>query len=156
MDPNAIIEIFRRNVTDHYFDLKGRVSRREFWLFVLACFVVAIGMAVVESILRTHLLGPVLGLGLLLPMTGMGARRLQDTGKDGTLVWLWAIPSGAAQLIALLMAMTGPIDAMGFLYFFFSVGWLVNLVAFIAALAMIYFWVQPGAESANQYGPAPT
>ena len=155
MDPNAIIEIFRRNVTNHYFDLTGRVSRQEFWLFVLACFAVAIGVAVVDGILRTHLLGPVVGLGLLLPMTGLGARRLQDTGKDGTLVWIWAVPSGVMQLIALLMAITGPIGAMGFLYFFFSIGWLINLIAFVAALAMIYFWVQPGAESANQYGPAP-
>ena len=28
MDPQAVVEVFRRNVTQHYFDMKGRVRRR--------------------------------------------------------------------------------------------------------------------------------
>jgi len=34
MDPQVlaqtVLEIFRRNVTEHYFDMNGRVSRTEF------------------------------------------------------------------------------------------------------------------------------
>ncbi len=155
MDPNAVIEVFRRNLTEHYFDLKGRVSRQEFWYFVLASVVVYIAAAIVDSILRTGLLVPLLALALLLPMTGLGARRLQDVGRDGSLIWIWTICSVAMQLIGLLAALSGPLGSLGFLYFFFSIGWLISLVALVASIALIYFCVQPGDAGPNAYGPAP-
>ncbi|MDE2135060.1 MAG: DUF805 domain-containing protein [Alphaproteobacteria bacterium] len=158
MDPNAVIEVFRRNVTEHYFDLKGRVGRQEFWYFVLACFVLFIGAWIVDRVIGIGLLSPVLGLALLLPMTGMGARRLQDIGRNGSLVWVWAIISAVAQVFGLLMALAGPYGALGALYFLFTFGWLLGLVS-LASLAisivLIYFWVQPGAAGANEYGPDP-
>ena len=40
MDPQAIIENFRRNITEHYFDMNGRAAPQEFWFFILASFVV--------------------------------------------------------------------------------------------------------------------
>ncbi len=155
MDPNAIIEIFRRNVTEHYFDLKGRVSRREFWLFILACFVVYIVAAVIDAVISSGLVGAAVGLGLLLPTTGLGARRLQDIGKNGSMVWFWTIPAAVMQVIALLTAISGPVGALGFLYFFLAIGWLISLVTLVAAIIMIYLWVQPGATGENQYGPPP-
>ena len=155
MDPNVIIEIFRRNVSEHYFDLNGRVSRREFWLFIVACFVVYVVAAVIDAIIGTGLLGAVVGLALLLPTTGLGARRLQDTGKSGSLVWFWTVPAAIMEVIGLLGAIGGPVGALGFLYFFLAIGWLVSLVALIAAIVMIYLWAQPGAPGDNPYGPPP-
>jgi uncharacterized membrane protein YhaH (DUF805 family) len=155
MDPNAVIEVFRRNLTEHYFDLKGRVSRQEFWYFVLASFVVYVAAAIVDAVIRTGLLVPLVALALLLPMTGLGARRLQDIGRDGTLIWVWTIATGIMQLIALLTAISGPFGALGFLYFFFSVGWLISLVALVASIALIYFCIQPGTAGTNEFGPDP-
>ena len=155
MDPNAVIEVFRRNLTEHYFDLKGRVRRQEFWYFVLAVFVVYIAAAIVDSIIRTGLLVPLVALALLLPITGLGARRLQDIGRNGQLIWVWTIATGVMQLIALLMAATGPFGALGFLFFFFSIGWLISLVALAASIALIYFCIQPGIVGENEYGPDP-
>jgi uncharacterized membrane protein YhaH (DUF805 family) len=155
MDPNAVIEVFRRNVTEHYFDLKGRVGRQEFWYFILATFVVYVAAAIVDAVIRTGLLVPLVALALLLPITGLGARRLQDIGRDGSLIWVWTISMAVMQLIGLLTALSGP---MGFLYFFFTVGWLItliSLVALVVSLALIYFWIQPGTAGANEYGPDP-
>jgi uncharacterized membrane protein YhaH (DUF805 family) len=155
MDPNAVIEVFRRNVTEHYFDLKGRVGRQEFWYFVLASFVVYVAAAIVDAVIRTGLLVPLISLALLLPMTGLGARRLQDVGRDGSLIWVWTIAAAVMQVIGLLTVLSGP---MGFLYFFFTIGWLITLialVALVASIALLYFCVQPGTVGANEYGPDP-
>jgi uncharacterized membrane protein YhaH (DUF805 family) len=155
MDPKAVIEIFKRNVTEHYFDMKGRVSRQEFWFFVVACIAVFIAAAILDAIIHSGLLAAIAGLGLLLPLTGIGARRLQDTGKSGTLVWIWTVPAAINWVIVFLTSMVGVAGALGFLYFFFSIGWLISLVELVAALVLIYFWAQPGATGANDYGPDP-
>ena len=155
MDPQAVIEVFRRNLTEHYFDLKGRVGRREFWTFVLASFLVLLAAAIVDGILHTGLLGPVIGLALLLPLTGLGARRLQDIGRDGQLVWLWTLACVVTQVLALLTFMSGPYGA---LYFLYTMGWLIgliNLAALVISVVLIYFWAQPGTAGPNQFGPDP-
>jgi uncharacterized membrane protein YhaH (DUF805 family) len=153
MDPQAIIENFRSNVTEHYFDLKGRVGRPEFWYFVLAGVAVQIVAAIIGSLIG--FIAPLVALALLLPYTGMGARRLQDTGKNGQLIWLLTVPIAINQVLTLLAAAAGPFGALAFLAFFFSVGWLIGLWSLIALIAMIYFWVQAGQPEANAYGPVP-
>mgnify|MGYP001604394312 CR=1 FL=1 len=155
MDPQAIIENFRRNVTEHYFDMNGRVRRQEFWYFVLACFVVFLAAAIIDGIIRTGLLTAVVGLALLLPMAGLGARRLQDTGKDGKLVWIYVVLAAINWIMALILVISGPMGALGFLYFFFTIGWLINLVVLGAAILLIYYWAQPGTAGANEFGPDP-
>ncbi|MGN6517669.1 MAG: DUF805 domain-containing protein [Rhizomicrobium sp.] len=155
MDPQAIIENFRRNVTEHYFDMNGRVRRQEFWYFVLACFVVFLGAAIIDAILHTGLLTAVIGLALLLPMAGLGARRLQDTGRNGQLVWIYVILAAVNWIMALVLVISGPMGALGFLYFFFTIGWLINLAELVIAIVLIYLWAQPGTVGPNQYGPDP-
>ncbi len=50
MDLQAIFDNFRRTVTEHYFDMNGRVGRAQFWYFVLAEIVGAIIIAIVQSV----------------------------------------------------------------------------------------------------------
>jgi uncharacterized membrane protein YhaH (DUF805 family) len=151
MDPKAIYEYFLYTVTKHYFDMSGRVVRSDFWFFVLASFVLGIVAAIVSRI--TFLpLNAILGLALLLPMAGMGARRLQDTGRNGALVWALLIPAAISNLFGLMM--WGPLGIFSFLAF----GWLLmllGLVELVALVALIYFWVQPGDPGENAYGPPP-
>ena len=47
-----------------------------------------------------------IGLALLVPNAAMTARRLQDTGKDGKLVWILFIPMAISGLVTFLTAMT--------------------------------------------------
>jgi uncharacterized membrane protein YhaH (DUF805 family) len=155
MDPQAIIENFRRNITEHYFDMNGRVRRTEFWYFIIACIVVGIIAAILDGIVHTGLLTAVVRLGLLLPIAGLGARRLQDTGMDGRIVWIWVILAAINSTMALMLAAMGPMGALGFLYFFFSIGWLLGLAELVIAIVLIYLWAQPGTVGPNQYGPDP-
>ena len=111
----AIADNFRRIVTRHYFDTHGRVGRSEFWYFALACLVLAIAAGILTNL--TFLpLNAMLGLALLLPMAGMGARRLHDTGRDGRLVWAMLGPVAVFQLLAILT--WGPFGWLGFVAFF--------------------------------------
>jgi uncharacterized membrane protein YhaH (DUF805 family) len=153
MDVQAIFDNFRRAVTEHYFDMNGRVGRAQFWYFVLAYVVVSIGLAFVQMALFFLPIVGLFGLAMLLPAAGMGARRLQDIGQNGQLVWIAIIPSLIIQLFGLLM--WGPFGALGFLAFYFSIGWLLHTVAVIAGLVAIYFWCQPGDPVPNAYGPPP-
>ncbi len=155
MEPQAVIDTFRRNLTNHYFDFEGRVSRQEFWYFVLACFVIFLAAAILDGIAHTGILVAVVGLALLLPIAGLGARRLQDIGRNGQLVWIWVALSAINRIIGLSLALSGPLGVLGFLYFFFSFGWLLSLAELVIAVVLIYFWVQPGTAGANQYGPDP-
>ena len=155
MEPQAIIDSFRRNVTEHYFDMQGRVRRQEFWYFILACVVVFIVAAILDAVIRSGLIVAVVRLALLLPMAGLGARRLQDTGRNGSLVWIWVILAAINAVIALLLSLSGPLGALGFLWFFFSIGWLLSLAELVIAIVLIYFWAQPGTAGPNQYGPDP-
>jgi uncharacterized membrane protein YhaH (DUF805 family) len=154
MDPQAIIDNFRRNVTEHYFDMKGRVGRAEFWYFVLAVVVIELIAAIIGDLLRIHLLQVVVELALLLPMAGMGARRLQDTGRNGALVWLLIIPSLVMALITAMMVSSGIMGLFGFVFFFAGIIWLIELITLAAAVVLIYFWCQPGTPGPNAYGVA--
>lgn len=155
IDFNHLWQNFVDTVTNHYADFSGRVSRAQFWYYILVEMAVLIALAFVQSILWTHLLTTAASLALLLPTAGIGARRLQDTGRDGRLVWLAIIPMGIIQLVAFLTSLGGVFGVMGLLAFYFTIGWLISLIALVAGIALIYFWAQPGMLGPNQYGTEP-
>ena len=153
MDLNAIVENFKDTLTNHYFDMKGRIGRERFWYFVLAVFVVQIVAAIVQSIVWILPVSALVSLALLLPMAGMGARRLQDTGRDGNLVWIGIIPAALSALFRLFIF--GPFGIFGALAFAFTIGPIPGLASLIAAIVLIYFWCQPGDAGPNAYGEPP-
>ncbi|HTQ15128.1 MAG TPA: DUF805 domain-containing protein [Rhizomicrobium sp.] len=155
MDVNKLWQNFMDTIQNHYMDFSGRVGRAQFWYFILVCVLVSIAAAIVDAIIAMRLLGAIVGLALLLPIGGMSARRMQDTGRSGQLVWAWVIMAAIYNVIGLLMALSGPVGALAFLYFFFTIGWLISLVYVVITIVIIYFCAQPGATGDNAYGPAP-
>ena len=154
MDPQAIFENFRRTVTEHYFDMNGRVGRSQFWYFVLAYA----AFAIVAAILSVIIFLPVLQLyhlAMLLPSAGMGARRLQDIGHDGKLIWIVIFAAFVSQLAAVISVLS--IGWLGFLVFAPSLAilFLVNMAVLAATVVLIYFWIQLGNPDTNAYGPPP-
>jgi uncharacterized membrane protein YhaH (DUF805 family) len=141
MDPQAIIEVFRRNLTEHYFDFNGRVGRREFWYYVIAVVVIVVAVGIVGSILGTRLLSELASLALFLPNLGIGARRLHDVDKTAMFLLLPIVPSVLATLF--LFILLWPLAALC---------WLATLAA---AVLLIYFYAQPGTSGSNQYGAEP-
>ncbi len=152
MDLNAIIENFRDTVTQHYFDMKGGVSRERFWYFVLAAVVVEVVAAILQAAVFVPI-GALVSLALLLPSAGMGARRLQDTGRNGNLVWIMIIPAAITEFFRLFLF--GPFGIFGALAFAFTIGPILGLITLIAAIVLIYYWCQPGDAGANAYGDPP-
>jgi uncharacterized membrane protein YhaH (DUF805 family) len=150
-DASNAIQYFQTVVTKHYSDFRGRVPRKDFWNYIAVYVAVAIIVAIIQSIVGLGLLA-LLQLALFLPTAGITARRLQDTGRDGSLVWIVMIPVLISMVITALTTLLG---GVGLFLIFFPVLWLLGLVAFFATLYMIYLCIQPGTPGANEYGPPP-
>jgi len=155
MDFNKLWQNFMDTVQNHYMDFNGRVGRAQFWYYILVVVVIAVVAAILGNIVGTTLLSAIVSLGLLLPNAGMAARRMQDTGRSGQLVWIWVIVGAIYGVIALLIGLTGPFGALAFLAFFFTIGWLINLAMLVISIIIIYFCAQPGQAGDNQFGPPP-
>jgi uncharacterized membrane protein YhaH (DUF805 family) len=154
MDLHAIFDNYRRAVTKHYMDMSGRVGRPEFWYFLLANFAFAILAAILQSISFLPLLA-IYNLAMILPAAGMGARRLQDTGRDGRLVWIFIVAGFVSQLLAAMAVMSS--YGLGFLSFLFfgPLIFVINMAFFLACIVLLYFWCLPGDPADNIYGPPP-
>jgi uncharacterized membrane protein YhaH (DUF805 family) len=149
MHLRAVVEVFRRNITRHYFDMKGRARRQEFWYFMLACVIIYVIAGILEAIIRLRILTPLIGLALLLPIAGLGARRLQDTGKNGGLIWAYTIPAASLEMVSLL-GVFGPYglpSSPGSLYFLFIP---LGLIWLLALIVFTYFWAQPSTADPNE------
>src|SRR3954470_4791115 len=138
MDVQAIWDNFRRTVTEHYFDMSGRVGRAQFWYFVLANIVIAIGLMIVQAVVFLPLVA-LYNLAMLLPSAGMGARRLQDTGRDGKIVWAFIIVAFVSQFLAAITLLNA-MSVGGLLFFgpLLALSWLISLAFLVVAIVLIY------------------
>ena len=151
-DLNKAIQYFQTVVTKHYSDFQGRVTRRDFWTYVLVYVALAVIVAIVQGLLGLGLLA-LLQLALLLPTAGMIARRLQDTGKSGSLVWLLMIPVLISSAVSFVAAIT--FGGLALVVILFPLLALLSLFSLIAAIVLIYLCAQPGTSGPNAYGPQP-
>lgn len=151
-DPSKAIHYFQTVVTRHYTDFHGRVSRRDFWTYVAVYIAIAAVATIVQGMIGLGLLALV-QLALLLPTAGITARRLQDIGRNGSLVWILMIPvliSATLTFVASL-AFGGSVLVLIFL----PLLWVLSLISIAAALYLIYLCIQPGTAGPNAFGPPP-
>lgn len=153
MDINAIFDNYKRTITEHYFDMSGRVGRSQFWYFVLANFVAAILASIVGAILHVPL-SELYTLAVLFPATCIGARRLQDIGRNGMLAWVLLILVAVTQIMGILAALTFMFAGFFGLFWVPSLS-ILGLLSLGVAGVLIYFWCQPGNPGSNAYGPPP-
>jgi len=89
-------------VLQKYTVFDGRARRREYWLFFLVNFIIAVAAGIIGAILRIPgLMNIVVGiyfLAILLPSIGVCVRRLHDTGRSG-----WWILIGLIPLVGLVL-----------------------------------------------------
>ena len=151
-DLNTALQYFQTVVTRHYADFQGRVSRRDFWTYIAVYVGLAVLVAIVQSMVGFALLA-LLQLALLLPTAGIIARRLQDTGKNGALVWLLMIPVLITTLVTVFAALT--FGGFGLILIFLPLLWLLSLISLFALVYLLYLCLQPGTPGPNAYGPQP-
>ncbi len=124
-----------KSVLKKYVDFNGRLSRKGYWYFFLANFLISLAVSVAEfifangfveltspsspSITDFTLFSSIYSLILLLPAFAASVRRLHDTNRSGWNYLLLFIP---------------------------IVGWIVVLV----------FLFKKGDQQENKYGPVPT
>lgn len=120
-----------QSVLGKYATFRGRASRSEYWWFILAFFLLALLVSIVEGAVLAPMLGfeafdpaagnpmsMIVSLALFLPTLAVAIRRLHDIDRSG---W-W---------------------------------YLIGFVPLIGVLVLIYWYVQPGTGGDNDYGPPP-
>ncbi len=92
----------------HYTNFEGRVSRSQYWYFVLCYVVVAIPLGIIDGILfQSQVLTLILSLALIVPQIGIGVRRLHDLGKPGWWYFMMLIPLVGPIALLVLFCMKG-------------------------------------------------
>jgi uncharacterized membrane protein YhaH (DUF805 family) len=153
-DIRTVARVFASAISQHYFDLTGRIGRREFSSFIAGTVAVFILVAIVDWAAQTPLPGIVVQLLLLPPIAGMGARRLQDSGRAGALVFLLVVPIATMCAFSLLFWVV-PFNPVSLFWYGTGLRRFTELAAFVALVALIYLWLQPGTEGDNLFGPSP-
>lgn len=108
--------IFLKVVKDNYANFEGRARRREYWMFILAYFIIYFAVAIVAAILSSisGTLGSIVygllslgALAVLVPSLAVGVRRLHDIGKSGWFLLVGLIPLVGAIWLIILLATDG-------------------------------------------------
>jgi len=155
IDFNKLWQNFVDTITNHYSDFSGRVGRSRFWYYVLVYFVVGLAVSIIGGILFTHgTLRALYSLLLLVPSVGITARRLQDTGRSGTLAWILLLPYALVVLTTILAVITFLTLGIGAILYVIILP-IASLAALVAIGLLIFFCAQPGEAGPNAYGAPP-
>ncbi len=77
-------------VLKKYAVFAGRARRKEYWMFVLINFLVAVGLGIAEGLAGTNgLISNLYSLAVLVPGIAVGVRRMHDTDRSG---WWLLLP----------------------------------------------------------------
>ncbi len=84
-------------IKNHYVDFAGKATRKQFWLFVLFNFIIALVLAFLGQIDGTignlfAVVYWVYALALILPNIAIAARRLHDIGRSAWWLLLYFLP----------------------------------------------------------------
>jgi len=109
-----------------YVDFSGRAVRSEYWYWVLAVVLGSLVLGVVDSVMFASMAGP----GGVQPLS---------------LIYSLAVflPS-----LAVAVRRLHDVGRSGWWY-------LIVFVPLIGLLVLLYWFVQPGSDGANEYGPPP-
>lgn len=145
----------------------GRARRKEYWYFVLFNSLIAIVLAIIDSVTGSFsaevgmgVLGGIYTLGVLIPGIAVMVRRLHDTNRSGwwLLIGLPLIIVGTGAGFAIvLLAIVLPVFAITDSIVLIGVGIIALSVfaAFIGSIVILVFTVQDSQPGDNQYGPNP-
>lgn len=79
-------------VLKKYVDFTGRARRKEYWMFVLINFLIALAIGIVDAMIGWGVLGFVYALAVFLPSIAVTVRRLHDTGRTGWWILIALVP----------------------------------------------------------------
>ena len=96
-------------VLKKYAVFNGRAGRKEYWMFFLFNFLIAIVISIIGALLHVGFLSTIYTLALLIPSIAVGVRRLHDTGRSGWWLLIGLVPLvGIIVLIVCLAEKSNP------------------------------------------------
>lgn len=141
------------------FDIKGRASRQEYWMYFLFCFIFLIFLSFVLSFVIALIMGDSGSAGLLMGKavgSGVGGivsavlliaiqiRRLHDTGHSGKLIlWSWGL-----QIAGTILGLA-PSESLK------AIALLPLLSALVLGVWVFILTLKRGDKGTNKYGPDP-
>ena len=78
-------------VLKNYVGFQGRASRAEFWQFVLVNFIIGVILGIVDTAIKSQILGGIYDLAILLPALAVLTRRLHDTDRSAWWLLLYIV-----------------------------------------------------------------
>jgi uncharacterized membrane protein YhaH (DUF805 family) len=80
-------------VMRNYVGFTGRARRKEYWMFFLINAIIAVVLAILETLIGIPgVLSTLYSLAIFLPSLGVTVRRLHDMGKSGWWILISLIP----------------------------------------------------------------
>lgn len=77
-------------VLKKYAVFSGRARRKEYWMFFLISFIIAVVIGIVENLIGVHeVFSNIYSIAMLVPTIAVGVRRLHDTDRSG---WWLLLP----------------------------------------------------------------
>ena len=160
--------------TKKYALFSGRARRKEFWLFMLAAFILGIIAQIIEAnadlyylaadIVPVGILTTVLSLALLIPYAAAAVRRLHDTNRS----WLWLLMLFLPAIVMLFIVVIQPIlmnviTEESSLYITFISMVAISALLFIPMVViqlvgviwLLVLFMLKGTVGENRFGPDP-
>ena len=135
MDKSFFTAYFFDVIGRHYADFKGKAGRKEFWLFFLCSFIVALTVSLIGSLINPvvgSVLALLMGLALFIPQLALYVRRMHDIGKSGWWIFISFIPVAGAIWFLVLLCRKGESAGAKSKW-----NWLDTVIMVIAGLSII-------------------
>jgi uncharacterized membrane protein YhaH (DUF805 family) len=100
-------------VLKKYAVFNGRARRKEYWMFFLFNFIVALVLGLIEWIIgmvvdsSTNVLSGIYGLAVLVPSLAVSVRRLHDTSRSGFWLFISLVPLIGSIVLLIFMIIDG-------------------------------------------------
>ena len=119
-----------KTVLSKYIDFEGRAVRSEYWYWVLAIVLLSIVLAIIEG----AVIAAALGFEPFAPEAGQPLRMVMGLAI--------LLPT-----LAVAVRRLHDVDRSGWWLF-------LQLVPVVGALILLWWYIQPGTETQNNFGPA--
>lgn len=140
-----IWSVFRESMTNKFNDISGRMTRAEYFRFILVIMTLSILVEVGAILTESDSIVDIVYYAMLfiftVPVLSAGIRRLHDSGMSG----LWILLEIPSRLINFLI---GPNDVGNFLLPYV-------IVAEVLSFIFLFLCLRKSQRFTNQYGPLP-
>ncbi|WP_299529486.1 DUF805 domain-containing protein [uncultured Streptomyces sp.] len=99
------------DVLKNYAGFSGRARRKEFWMFVLFNFIIAVVLQIIGSLIDSQIPYFIYVIAVLVPSLAVTVRRLHDTGRSGWWFFISFIPLVGGIILLVFTASEGKPEA---------------------------------------------